>query len=182
MMNLPEDQMPEAEVALRLAFWLLSLPDAELSSKVAIDGMQARHFPVRAFLKGERWRLIEPGGRGGSSTYQGTYQKGTRKLKVHAEPGVGDVVVSVGEARILAECKGGPLSRSKEGKERTNLVAAVGQLACARLPDGALPVAAVPASSEFRRLVGVISEDTIAAEAGIKIALVNRDGAVEGLW
>ena len=45
----PEDRMPEAEVALRFAIWLLSFPDAP-SAEVGIDGSAARVFPVRAFL------------------------------------------------------------------------------------------------------------------------------------
>jgi len=95
---------------------------------------------------------------------------------------VGDVVASVGSEQIFAECKGGPLSRSSEGKERANLVTAVGQLVCGRLPDGAVPVAAVPDTGEFRRLADSILEDTIAAEAGVRIALVGWNGTVDGVW
>ncbi len=65
-------------------------------------------------------------------------------------------------------------------EERANLVAAVGQLVCGRLADGAVPVAAVPDTGGFRRLAGLILEDTIAAEAGVRKALVGRNAAVDG--
>jgi hypothetical protein len=182
MVAMPEDRIPEAEVALRFAIWLLSLPGAEPRGEVGIDGSAARVFPVRAFLEEEGWRCVEAGGRNGSSPFQGIYANNTRTLKVHARPGVGDVVVSVRGRWIFGECKGGPLTRSSEGKERANLVAAGGQLVCGRLPDDALPVAAVPDTEEYRRLTGLISENTLAAAAGIRIALVSRHDTVDGLW
>lgn len=178
----PKDRMTEAEVAVRLAVWLISLPGADPCVEVGIDGAAAQRFPVRAFLRQEGWRCVEPGGRDGSSPYQGVYRKDARTLRVHARPGVGDVIASAPGQQIFAECKGGPLSRSEEGKERTNLVAAVGQLVCAQIPDHALPVAAVPDTEEFRRLARLFLEDTIAAQAGIRIALVDQNGAVDGLW
>lgn len=54
--HLPEDRMPEAEVSLRLAFYLLALPDCHGTAEVAIDGAQIRvHgeqvFPIAAFLR-----------------------------------------------------------------------------------------------------------------------------------
>ncbi len=52
---------------------------------------------------------------------------------------------------------------------------------CGRLPEGAVPVAAVPDTGRFRRLAGLISEDKIAAEAGVRKALVGRNAAVDGV-
>ena len=161
---------------------MLSFPDAAPSAEVGIDGSAARVFPVRAFLREEGWRCSESGGRDSTSPYQGVYTQGVRTLRVHARPGVGDVVASVGSEQIFAECKGGPFSRSSEGKERTNLVVAVGQLVRGRLPDGAVPVAVVPDTEEFRCLACSILEDTIAAATGIRIALVGRNATVEGMW
>ena len=182
MSTSPKDRMPEAEVAVRLAVWLISLPDAEPRVEVGIDGSAAQRFPVRTFLRERGWRCVEVGGGNRSSPYQGVYTKGAWTLRVHARPGVGDVVASVAGQQIFAECKGGSLSRSRESKERANLVAAVGQLVCARLPDHALPVAAVPDTEEFRRLAGLVLEDTIAATAGIRIALVSQNNTVDRLW
>ncbi len=53
MVATPDDRMPEAEVALRFAIWLLLLPDAEPRVEVSIDGSAAQVFPVRAFLEAE---------------------------------------------------------------------------------------------------------------------------------
>ncbi len=82
----------------------------------------------------------------------------------------------------LRKVQGWPAFAQQRGKERANLVAAVGQLVCGRLPDGAVPVAAVPDAGGFRRLAGLILEDTIAAEAGVRTALVGRNAAVDGVW
>ncbi len=181
MTTLPEDRMPEAEVALRFAMWLLSFSGAEPRAEAGIDGSAARVFPVREFLEESGWRCVEAGGRNGASPYQGAYTQEAQTIEVHARPGVGDVVASVDGQRIFGECKGGPLSRSSEGKERARLVAAVGQLVCARLPAEVLPVVAVPATPEFRRLAGLMLQGTMAAEAGIRIALVDRNTSVDGL-
>lgn len=88
MDTVPEDRMPEAEVALRFAIWLLSFPDAAPSTEVGIDGSAARVFPVWAFLREEGWHCSESGGRDGTCHYQGIYTEGARTLRVHARPGV----------------------------------------------------------------------------------------------
>ena len=44
------------------------------------------------------------------------------------------------------------------------------------------PGHAVPDAGGFRRLAGLILEDTIAAEARVRIALVGRNAAVDGVW
>ena len=179
----PEDRMPEAEVALRFAIWLLSSPDAAPSAEGGTDGSAARLFPMRAFLGEEGWRCSESGGRDGTSPYQGIYTQGARTLRVHARPGVGDVIASVGGRQIFAECKGGQLQRSIEGKERANLVRSGRGTARVRAAAGLRRRGrAVPDAGGFRRLAGSILEDTIAAEAGVRTALVGRNAAVDGVW
>ena len=48
--------------------------------------------------------------------------------------------------------------------------------------DGAAPVAAVPDAGGFRRLADSILVDTIAAEAEVRMELVGRNAAVDGVW
>jgi hypothetical protein len=69
---LPDDKMPEAEVALRFAFYLLGLPEGGDRVEVAIDGAAVKTkekqiFPLPRFLQGLGWKL-EPSG---SSCWQG---------------------------------------------------------------------------------------------------------------
>ena len=40
--SLPKNRMPEAEVSLRLAFYLLDLPGSDGVARVGIDGAQVR--------------------------------------------------------------------------------------------------------------------------------------------
>ena len=58
--SLPKDRMAEAEVSLRLAFYLLALPGSDGLARVAIDGAQVKvgkHqvFPIVGFLRGVGW-------------------------------------------------------------------------------------------------------------------------------
>lgn len=66
-MALPEDQMPEAEVALRLAFFLVGFPGCATEIEVNIDGAQvavrgAEVFRVREFLESEGWTYAKAPG------------------------------------------------------------------------------------------------------------------------
>ncbi len=80
MVILSRDQMPEAEVALRLAVWLQSLPSAEPRVEVGIDGSAAQRFPVRVFLEEAGWRCVAAGGRGGPPLIKGS----TRRTREHS--------------------------------------------------------------------------------------------------
>ncbi len=58
--SLPKDRMAEAEVSLRLAFYLLALPGSDGVAKVAIDGAQVkvgkrRVFRIVGFFRGMAW-------------------------------------------------------------------------------------------------------------------------------
>ena len=74
---LPEDRMPEAEVSLLLAFYLLEHPDSSGLAEVTIDGAQVmvgenRIFPIADFLSGRGWTQVEQRGR---NDWQGSYEK-----------------------------------------------------------------------------------------------------------
>ena len=104
---LPEDRMPEAEVSLLLAIYLLDRPDSSGVAKVAIDGAQVRVgeneiFPIAHFLSKHQWAQVEQRGR---NEWQGIYERDGQRLVIHSTPGVGDVVSSVGTTRFRAECR-----------------------------------------------------------------------------
>lgn len=182
--RLPEDRMPEAEVSLRLAFHLLGRPDSHGSAEVGIDGAMVRiayreHFPIEAFMAREG---SEQRAQMGKNFWQGVYEQDGRRLTVHARSGAGDVVASVGSERIRAECKGGPLIAKRGSREYPRLREALGQLLTVeRVEAGDVMVAAVPHTDRFERLVHKWQPVPLLARSGIRIVLVGRDGAVEGL-
>src|SRR5687767_10998598 len=104
--------MPEAEVSLRLAFWLLERGHAAGRVDVAIDGAQVRigdtiHFNLPGFLEERGWRKSAT-----SDAWQSDYMhidmSGT--VRIHSNPGCGDVVARLRRGYTLrVECKKGPL-------------------------------------------------------------------------
>lgn len=182
--RLPEDRMPEAEVALRLAFHLLGKPDSDGTARVAIDGAMVRtgyneHFPIEAFLEHEGWRRNVQEGK---NRWQGSYEKEGRHLIIHARSGMGDVVARVGSERIRAECKGGPLVKKSGSREYPKLREALGQLLTVERVEGDdVMVAAIPCAEKFRRLALEWQPRPLVAQSAFRIVLVGRDGTVAGL-
>jgi hypothetical protein len=180
---LPEDRMPEAEVALRLAFWLLEHPEGEDRAEVAIDGAQVRIggdqvFALEEFMRVSGWEH-EPTGLG---RWQGTYRKNGKRIDIHSRPGVGDVVGNVNNRTIRAECKKGPLILKRGGPEYPLLREALAQLLTVEeAGEEDVLVAAVPKAARFPTLAAAWSNRPLMRRVGIRIALVGRDGAVEGL-
>lgn len=182
--KLPTDRMPEAEVALRLAFHLLEHPASAGKASVALDGAQIRvHgkqvFPVEAFLQELGWKQVTQAGK---NPWQGTYQLDDSRLVVHASSGVGDVVARVGRVRVRAECKKGPLIRKPGSQEYPVLHEAIGQVITVEsvAQDDVLAVA-VPFTNRFSDLASRWRNTPLVIKAGIRLVLVGRDGAVDGL-
>lgn len=183
-LSLPEDRMPEAEVSLLLAFHLLEHPDSGGAAEVAIDGAQVRVgdnqiFPIADFVFHSGWTQV---GQRGTNDWQGTYGKDGKHLVIHARPGVGDVVATVGSTRVRAECKGGPLVRRPGSRERPILQGVLGQLLTVEHMEGNdIMVAAVPHTPQFKRLADAWRERPLVADSRIEIVLVHRNSNVEGL-
>jgi len=117
-------------VALRLAFYILALPDASPSITVCLDRHHIESggkviFPVCDFLASEGWTLTEPTGR---RPWLGTYTKNERRLLMSPNSHGGDVFGTVGDKRIRAECKKGKLRRTKGNPENKLVHEAIGQL------------------------------------------------------
>jgi len=181
---LPKNRMAEAEVSLRLAFYLLALPGSDGVARVAIDGAQVkvgrrRVFPIVDFLSGMGWEQAE---QIGSKDWQGRYVKDGQTLIIHSTPGVGDVVVQLGDRRVRAECKGGPLIKKPGSREYRKLREALGQAITVDHvgPDDVLMVA-IPRTAAFCNLADKWRVAPLVAGAEIQIVLVARDGMVEGL-
>jgi hypothetical protein len=184
-LGLPDDRMPEAEVALRLAEFILSLPGSGAMASVAIDRASIKAgdaiiFDISRFMAGTGWEPIkEP--QVGRNAWTGTYRRGDKTIRVHSRPGEGDVVATIDGRRIVAECKKGPLVRKPGSPEYPLLTTALGQSLLFDVSADDIVVAVVPDTPVFRKLAETWRERPLVRQAGIRIALVNRDGTVSGL-
>lgn len=183
-MNLPEDRMPEAEVSLRLAFWLLDEGLVTGSVEVAIDGAQVRtkknvHFEIEEFLRVSGWVAMAR-----SESWRGEYIRSDRaRIRVHSMSGTGDVSARLDSGQLLwAESKKGPLSASRSSAEYPLIREALGQiLTIESAHEDDVLVVAVPSSEKFESLASGWRERPLIKKAGIQIATVDRKLGVRGL-
>jgi hypothetical protein len=180
--------MSEAEVSLRLVFWLIrqgliSADDPGVS--VAIDGAQVKAgrtvvFDVKAFLQASLWRKADS-----ERDWRGEYRcPGVKSgLTVRSVAGCGDVVCRLRDGRLLlVEAKKGPLRNSLASEEYPLLHQALGQLlANPRAGKGLLLAVAVPWSPRFEKLAWRFREAPLVRRLGIHILTVGRDNEVDGL-
>jgi hypothetical protein len=181
---MPEDRMPEAEVSLRLAIFLITNNHALSDVKVAIDGAQVQVgdrviFPLIDFLKANGWYKKELGPR-----WQGNYyhDKQIPSIVVHSYSGEGDVVTKLNSGLTLrAESKKGPTRRSKSSAEYPLMWEALGQLLTVEhVGDNDLLAIAVPSSDKFNELAIRWREAPLIKRFGIRILTVDRNSQVTG--
>jgi hypothetical protein len=184
-LGLQADRMSEAEVALRLADFILSLPHSGAMASVAIHGASikvgdATVFDIGRFMAGIGWEQIkEP--QFGRNARAGAYRRNGKTVRVHSRPGEGDVVTTIDGRRIVARCKRGTLVRKPGNPEYALLTDALGEALLFDISADDIVVAAVPDTPVFRKLAETWRSRPLVRRAGIRIALVARDGAVSGL-
>ena len=110
-LGLPVDRMPEAEVALRLAGFILSLPASGAMASVALDGASIKVgdgviFDIGRFMAATGWQPVKEA-QAGRNAWTGAYRRGDKTIRLHSRPGEGDVVAQVNGRRIVAKCKQG---------------------------------------------------------------------------
>jgi hypothetical protein len=151
---------------------------------VAIDGAQVRlrdkiHFDLPSFLNGYGWI-----GDSNASVWQCGYRRagGSVQLRVHSNPGKGDVVARLRSGAIFrAECKKGPLLRSRSSQEYPLLREALGQLLTVEeIGDGDVLAVAVPPGERFVELAARWRRAPLVRRFGIQILTVSSDGNVSG--
>jgi hypothetical protein len=178
-------KMPEAVVSLRLAFFLIQRKLVASDVRVAIDGAQVKttntiHFAIAEFLREFGWFKSAT-----DDVWQGEYlHSGHRqKVVIHSTPGCGDVVAELINGRTLrAECKKGPLERSKSSQEYPLLREALGQLLTFESAgERDLLAVAVPSSKKFEELAGRWREAPLIKRFGICLLTVTRNNEVLGL-
>jgi hypothetical protein len=177
--------MSEVEVALRLAAFILSLPHSGAMASVAIDGVSIKVgdaiiFDIGRFMAETGWEQIKAP-QFGRNARAGAYRRNDKIIRVHSRPGEGDVVATIDGRRIVAGCKKGTLVQKPGSPEYALLTTALGQALLFDVSAGDIVVAAVPDTPAFRRLAEAWRERPLVKKAGIRIALVARDGTVAGL-
>jgi hypothetical protein len=174
--------MAEAEVALRLAAFILSLPGSSAMASVGTDGPSIKVgdavvFDIGRFMAGTGWEPIkEP--QVGRNAWTGAYQRGDKTIRVHSRPGEGAVVDG---RRIAVECTKGPLIHKPGRAEHSLLTTALGQALLFEVSADDIVVAAVPDTPVFRKLAEDWRERPLVRRASLRIVLVARDGTVSGL-
>jgi hypothetical protein len=158
-LGLSADRMPQTEVALRLAEFILSLPGSGAMASVAIDEAIIRVgdvavFGIGRFMAGTGWEAIkEP--KVGRNAWTGAYRRGDKTIRVHSRPGGGDVIATVDGRRIVVECTKGPLVHKAGRAEHSLLTTALGQALLFDVSADDIVVAAVPDTPVFRKLAEI---------------------------
>jgi hypothetical protein len=177
-LGLPADRMPEAEVSLRLAGFILSLSGSGAMASIRIG--DAVLFDIGRFMAGTGWEQVkEP--QVGRNAWTGSYRRGDKTIRVHSRPGEGDVITTINGRRIIAECQKGPLARRHASPEYSLLTTALGQALLFDVSADDIVIAAVPDTPAFRGLAEAWRKRPLVRRAGIRIVLVSRDNVVSGL-
>jgi len=157
-----------------MAEWLFDQGAAHV--RMHPDGMHLKHFDLPAFLVALGFKHGE---RSGKTAAGGRWLRDGRTLEVYPRPGLGDVVGEVEGQVVEVEAKGGvsnTLHPGQRSRLRRHLCEAVGQL-LASDQSAARQIAAVPKHRETVALSRRMASRC--RDAGIEIALVSEDGAIE---
>lgn len=184
-LGLQADRMSEAEVALRLAAFILSLPGSGAMASVTIDGARIKVgdllvFDIGRFMAGTGWEQTKKP-QVGRNAWTGTYRRGDKTIRVHSRLGEGNVVATIDGQRVVAQCIKGPLARKPGRAEHSLLTTALGEALLFDISGDDIVVVAVPDTPVFRMLAETWQRRPLVRRAGIRIVLVARDGAVSGL-
>ncbi len=180
------ESIPEAEVTLRLAFWLLDRADLKSHADIAIDGAHVRikaHrqagrrigernvFDIRDFLTDNEWHPENL-----KDEWRGSYSRKGQSLTIKSVHGF-DIQVRCGGKDIRAECKGGPLESVKGRGAAAKLASAIGQVIVSGSGAQSEELwVAVPDSPTFENVGKRIVKSRAFANTGITIALVGKRG------
>ncbi len=182
---LPSDKMPEAEVTLRLALFLIYGNHTNDDVICAIDGAQIKtgktvHFPILEFLNSEGWHGLDQKEKWQCKYIHDDYDQ---SIIVHSSAGEGDLVSSLNNGYTLrVESKKGPLSRDKSSKEYPLIREAIGQImTIEHANDDDILAVAVPESEKFLSLASQWRDRPLMRHAGMHIITVNRSNQISGL-
>jgi hypothetical protein len=183
--SIGDELMPEAEVTLRLAFWLLGRAGLKSHADIAIDGAHVRIAAheqagrrieertvcdIQSFLTANNCRPQDL-----KHEWRGTYSFEGHSLRIGAVHGF-DVQVSCDGKDIKAECKGG-LLQPRGRSAAAVFVSAIGQVIVSSSSGQSEELwVAVPDSPAFENVGRRILKGRAFANTGTKIALVSQAG------
>jgi len=169
-----ELHLTEGAIMVAYAMHLLETVPRADHVKIHPDGEHGKRFNIRACLKARGFELTEPRG---STEYGGVYRRERQTITVYPRSGQGDVSCTLQDGLIVAECKGGIINTKHAGQvsrlER-GLFEAIGRLLMRPLTDR--QIAVVPKTRRTEAVAMRLLPRT--NQAGIEIALVDRDGRV----
>lgn len=180
-----EDRMPEAEVTLRLAMYLINDSHTNEDVICAIDGAQVKVgatiiFPIIDFLNFEGWIGQEQDEKWQCKFIHDDF---SQSIIIHSSSGKGDLVSSLTNGYTLrVESKKGPLITKPGSKEYPLIREAIGQLMTVEYAnDSDILAVAVPESAKFLDLAVRWRARPLMKHAGIHIITVNRNNQITGL-
>lgn len=178
-------RMSEAEVSLRLAFWLVrekhvSGDDNNVFVAIDVRVGGAGMFDVAGLLRENHWRKADS-----TEGWRGTYAQdgAASRLVIDSASGKGDVVCRLQDGRVLrVKAKTGSLTNSRSSEEYRLLQETLGQLLMLEdVSKKDVLAIAVPYSPRFTKLAERRREAPLIKQLGILILTVGRDGQVDGL-
>lgn len=180
-----DKKMPEAEVTLRLALFLITGSYTKENVICAIDGAQVKVgskiiFPIIEFLNSNGW--FAPG-QDRKWQCKFVHEGFSQSIVVHSSSGEGDLVSNLINGKTLrVECKKGPLV-SKPGSQEYPLIReAIGQLMTVEyVNDEDILAVAVPESAKFSDLAVKWRSRPLMQRADIHIITVDRNNKITGL-
>ncbi|MCE2571827.1 hypothetical protein [Motilimonas eburnea] len=182
---IPKDRMPEAEVTLRLAMYLIRGSYTNDDVICAIDGAQVKVgsnivFPIIEFLNAEGWIGLEQDEKWQCKFINKDFSQG---IIIHSTPGEGDLVSNLINGYTLrVESKKGPMVSKPGSKEYPLIREAIGQLMTVEHANGEdILAVAIPESPKFLDLARQWRERPLMKHTGIHIITVNRHNQITGL-
>ncbi|WP_119419672.1 hypothetical protein [Desertibaculum subflavum] len=167
-----EQHLTEAAVMLAFAMHLLNEQAGTSLVEIHPDGEHVKRFELEPWLLAHGFSVASRKGKGAH------FQRGDHAIAMSFTAGLGDVVGTNGNRRIVAECKGGILNTTHPGQKsrlRRGLCEAVGQM-MGREQKDERHIAVVPDTQVTRNLADRMRHRCRAS--GIEIALVAGDGCV----
>lgn len=139
---------------------------------------RSRLFEIEEFLSARGWLLSE---RQGTREWHGSYSRNGKGLSVNSTAGTGDIVTQLGNRRVVAEFKGGPLVKKHGSHEYRILKEALGQALLWNGDASDLVIVAVPDTQWFRSIAESWRQRPLVRRVGIQIALASESGNVWGV-
>ncbi len=178
------DRIPEAQVSLFLALWLIEQGIAQDTVSVSIDGAMVRVHGTEIFdpvssLAERGWRR-EKLDRKWSGIYFSEQYDAT--IEIHSRPGEGDVSTVMPDGnRFIAECKKGKSAPSRSNPEYPLIREALGQILTKEsVGENDIHAIAVPSNLKSVQIAHRWRRAPLVKRTGIKILTVDTEGNVVG--